>query len=316
MRKELFLIIILGLTLFLSSCNQQQTSQSKTFVGGTQGVVMSFIDGMPPESIISKGLQPFNVMVNLKNVGEYDATGYIELMGLNPADVNLEKNDLRKEFKLVGTHLTGAGAVIPGQSKQVGWSNLKYSPAIISGSVKQTIKVKSCYNYGTIAIVNTCISDDQSDTSGSSSCKVNELKQVSNSGAPVQVVEAQESSGGNDNGIYTYFITLKIKNLGQGQVFDPSVDYCDWSNKGLSDMDKVFVSVKPLSKDVKVECFDNKNEGIVYLAGSGDNAKTGEFMCTMTYNDVVGSFTVPLQINLTYKYSEIISKDIEIKANK
>ena len=313
MKKAIMIGLILAL-LVVSSCNKQNNTPTHTpFVGGTKAVDMSFVDGAPPDEIFA-GAQGFSIMVQLKNVGESPANGFIELIGLSPKDIGLQSSgDLKKSFTLRGSSKTGDN-VLEGETRTIGWSNLRFSKNFaISGSMNLNFQVKSCYTYNTTAVVMACISNDPYDTSTDKVCKVNEAKQVSNSGAPVKVVEAKEVSSGENNGEYSYLLTLKIKNVGSGKVFDVNDEECDWGVSGFDKQNKVRVSIKPNSQGVKVECFNNGDNTVLLSKGSSNAGEEATLMCTIKANTTT-TFVAPIQIDLSYKYSNLISKTVAISA--
>ncbi|MCD6590177.1 hypothetical protein J7K74_03265 [Candidatus Woesearchaeota archaeon] len=313
-------VLIVGLFLFTSCAQQQTTTTGKTFIGGTQGLAVEFLQGAPPDNILSGGQLPFSILVKIENKGEYPASGYIKLGGIDPSSLGLEEKDLEIQFNaLKEVKLSSTGAIMPGGITQIGWQGLTYNQAIPSGTMNVPITVTSCYDYGTRAIVLACISDDPYDTSNTASCKVNEEKQVSSSGAPVQVVSAQEMAGGMQNDQYTYFLTFEIRNMGMGTVFDKNIKECDTTTKGLKDMNKVKVIVQPLSKGVEVKCFNEDNpgessNGIVILTQGQEGGESATVMCQLTAKPS-GSYQVPVEITLEYKYSEQITKNVLIGAN-
>ena len=93
----LLLFLTLALT-FLSGCGSQK-SDVDPFVGGTNGLLINFVEGAPPQTVFDDGQSPFQVIVHLENDGEYTIPRdkvRVTLLGFNPVDFGLTGGDIVK----------------------------------------------------------------------------------------------------------------------------------------------------------------------------------------------------------------------------
>ncbi len=311
--RFLFLALLAISLVFLVSCGNNQTTQQKGFAGGTTGLEFDFMVGQPPDQVYTG--TPFNVMIQINNKGESPANGYVLLEGLPP---NILGNSQKDFSNLEGTKVIGT-SIIPGQTTSLIWDNLQISS--IGASTDLPLQATICYNYATKAASQLCVSPDQYDTETSKPCLVNTEKVVQNSGAPVHITSLSEAPGGTTDNNQRYMITFTITNVGKGKVFSKEVDKCNWAIQSSMDWNKVHVKVElpqqgPQQGREKIKCMGSSNynkiwEGDVILTGE-QGKEEATVTCEMITPKGDVTYSIPLNIELTYKYSEKIQKTISV----
>ena len=112
------------------------------------------------------------------------------------------------------------------------FDNLKYTKTV-SADVPYPFVANVCYKYETTANSRLCVLSDLLGKTGSTGiCKVNEIKTVANSGAPVQVTSMIETAIAKDKISFTF----KIGHKGIGTIFktamaDPICDPNEITNR-------------------------------------------------------------------------------------
>lgn len=340
-----WIFAFVAISVLLVSCGPQQTgSDISPFVGGTQGLLMSFVENAPPPFIYDNGGMPFSVIVQLTNSGEaavgvgatsfdpsFDNTnqfGVVRVVGISPTQyagqpgVNLET---LKTFEEADILLDGAkrivdGTIIAGTTDQISLEGYNYKPDLV-GDDDATIRAELCYDYSTKARAKICIkSDTLENVQDSTICTLSGLKDVQNSGAPVQVTSVTESPLGKNK----LQVTFVIENVGGGIIFrkvEESVgsmtldDVCNVQSPVNPDRNvvKVKAYIGSLDNtDALVECtqFGGSNEGPITLY-AGTAATVVCKISTMTTQRAL--YTDNLYINLEYAYFQFAERPIIIK---
>lgn len=215
MRKEI--IVLLALLFVLASCSGGDTkvvSNQKSFLGGTEGLTIAFVDGEPPESVTDGGSSPFTVSVKLENKGEAEIPKEditLTLKGFDSGDFDVTPASLSVKpgedvFKNDINPDTGAAIASPPvyvTIPKTGQLNFKNS---LSGNSVFPFMVDVCYDYSTKATSQLCIKEDLIDSQDTDLCTVSGVKEVQNSGGPVQVSNFEEFTAGPEKVTFTFTV--------------------------------------------------------------------------------------------------------------
>lgn len=212
--KKILLIALIMVSLVLAGCgnSSENYTNTKTFVGGTNGVVMTFEQSAPPAEVI-KG-EEFNVVLILTNKGEFsipadtaEKNGYsLKLKGFSPGDFSVDSTDLEITGTSVGEALPAAeinpdtGETIDPYDTYVtipDGKTLLYKGGV-SGNMEYPMTVEMCYYYETNAYGNLCVKENLQDSTDTDVCTIGGAKDVTSSGAPVQIRNLEEFSGGSN----------------------------------------------------------------------------------------------------------------------
>ncbi len=318
-------LILVFVVITLTGCSSgTQTTTGKAFVGGTEGLKMTYMPGSPPATIVDGGNSGFGIVVKLENVGEYNIKandGYVKILGLEAGTYGETKYaDFKQNF---GSDINGAvknydGSVRNGQTATVEFGDLKYIPSI-AGDLQQNVYAEACYKYQTRVATQICIKKDaQQMLNNNKICDVEGETNPQNSGAPVQITSLKESFAGNGK----IGVTMTISHVGTGDAFfKDSVSECN-DVETNTDRDKVKISFKPVqigSANIYPKCTGlseanaGSSEGFVRLYRDNSGKATATLYCTIDAGSVNSIFEVPLEATLSYKYLQHIETPLNIR---
>ena len=308
------MLLFVGVLLVLSfgcssSTNNTTTASSGAFIGGTKGLDLSFLSGAPPDSVFDNNYS-FSVNVKAENVGEWDVPkdkATFTMTGINPSDFGLTTADMTKhpDDDLSKTQKDPNGNVIQGGISNIEFSSLEYASSV-NGQVQFNLKAEACYAYGTKTQTQLCVAKDLLNKNGEQGvCNPNEIKNVENSGAPVQVVSNSfhESVIGSNKISFDF----NIKHVGLGSVYEPT-SAC---NADVNHRNKVYVKVMdPGLGQLSCSGLDGGAlEGLVTLYNGERSVR-----CTLTVDsDKLQDYEKVLNMELTYDYKDSVEKSLIVK---
>jgi len=316
MRRVILTLVFLSILVGLSGCNGTTPVKGNTFVGGTKGLEITFLQDSPPEEAFDAGQRPFDVSVQLRNVGEYDIVKErvkAKLSGLSPSDFSVPPEEFIKiaEEDLYKTTKDPEGNELEGTVSIITFNNLNYVERL-SGPTVFPIRVDVCYKYGTIVESKLCVKENLLNTREKAVCTVTEDKIVENSGAPVQVTSFKEFAKAKDRIGFTF----KIEHVGkEGSVYKRETD-CNAGTVSMIDENKVWVRVeKPSDVTCSGLMGGSGNEGYVVMFKGTESSTTLSRTVTCNYDlpPTTTAYESLVRINLEYDYKEFVSKEIIIK---
>ncbi len=322
MNKGIVLVIILAMTLFLSGCGGQ-TASGNTFIGGTEGLKVSFLPGSPPEKTTDGVTSGFGIVVKLENVGENSVAasdGYVQIWGLDANTYNSNIPDFKKKFSdqdgfgdEIRSARMNAGQVLTGGVGTVDFGELKYMP-VTQGDLPQTVWANVCYKYTTKVAAQICVKNNvEQALSGTNICEVEGEKNPQNSGAPIQVTSLKETYAGNGK----IGLTLILSHEGSGDNFfkDDKLECRDVeSNVDAGKVRVTFKDVQISGKDVPVKCQGVDDNGYVRLFKEASNGKaTYTLYCTVDVSGSENVVEVPIGLELSYVYLQHITSSMTIR---
>jgi len=303
MNKKLIPIALMFGFLILAGqqCQQEDGVLSTVaFVGGVQGLTMSFTEGSPPSEVFDEGRFPFSVNLKLENRGEWDINKEnvrIEITGVDPADFDLSTSDLVKNptSNMAGTKIDSQGKIIPGSLTYLDFSGFNYNKEV-PAAIELPLEARACYQYGTIAVSELCILKDLlGRTPGRKFCEINSIKSIQNSGAPVQVSNFEQRAIESDKVRFNFL----IRHSGFGSLSQKGSN----CNPDYVTRDKVQVIVDTgITGALSCSGFDS---------GSGFSGTTtlynGERLITCTQQiSTLADYTKIPKITLEYDYQDTI----------
>jgi len=295
--------LILGLAAFFfialvfsSGCSEAEAEPTtgQTFVGGSQGLVMAFLQNQPPSQVFQDN--PFNVAVQIENKGETDVSKEnikISVEGINPASFDDPSTELNITSDLTGVKYT-AGTIIQGGKAFESFSDeFTYTAPIPSGSLAFNLRGKMCYKYATSGISKICLGRNIfTQTTGTQSCQPSGTKTVESSAAPIKISSVEQAPSGTG---FTFII--KLANVGGGEVYDRGqLSKCDSGSLSFSDIDKVYVEEVSIGGVAIASCSDK----IVRI--------DTPIICTVGQDLIAegGAYEDFLQLSLKYGYSQTV----------
>ena len=314
MRKYALGILILAVTLLLSGqegCDRGgDVSTEGPYVGGTEGLVISFLDDAPPATGNFQG-EDFNLEVELTNYGEDEVvaqTAGVSLIGAItgpsftktlPTGAQSGQTQFSNSGAILGItdkdDVADSDFVDLGKAKLSDASGVSYSPLV---------KAQVCYPYRTfVQVDNLCIPGDNRESNPE--CSIDSAANLVDAGdvsaGPIQITSVIESR--TADGIR---VRLDIENKGNGIVFNQQKSCADAS--GVIDSDDKIVVVEVLGgtgwtcnyKDATLKTVELR-DGVGRLRCNKDIGGTGR------------AYIDRFIATISYKYVDTTSKSITIQ---
>jgi hypothetical protein len=306
MKNYINIICILALFLFIVGCEGETVSpKTNPFIGGTSGLLLSFDKDAPPAEVYDGSDFPFDVVVKLKNGGEYSVAKEnveVRISGVDPKEFGKSESDFIKhpDEDLEKTYKDGEGNRIEGTTTYIVFSGLNHNERLV-GNTPYTIRADVCYNYATKVSSMLCIKNSRTDKEGDL-CKVYEDKTVYNSGGPIQITSFTETPGGNNK----YNFNFKIEHKGfspSGMIYEKGSNCEEIREKE----NKVYVTVDTGMNGLSCTGLTGGTSGYITLYG-GERTIT----CTQEYQTST-VFERPVNINIEYDYKDDISTSLLVK---
>lgn len=307
MRKIILTGLLISILIF-AGCGEKKDSGQKLedpFIGGTTGILISFIEDSPPPEAYAGGDYPFDVVVKLKNDGEYKVPkekAKVTISGINAQEFGKEEIDfVQNPPEDLEPRRKEDGKTVDSAPVHTEFYELNRVEDF-SGNT-YTIRANVCYEYGTDAISKICIRSNNLDYK-EGVCTVNEEKKVHSSSAPLQITDFKETARAKNKVAFTFTIEHK----GNGQIYKLESD-CGKENR-RANQDRAWVEVSTGLDGL--ECTGLRDgtatSGYTTLYG-GDKIIT----CTQTI-DTNSDYEKPVEIELIYDYKDNAETSILIKS--
>lgn len=309
MKKIFFIGIFLIAILFLTACEQKAATPATGFIGGKDGLILSFLTEDPPSKVYDDSTNPFRISLLLENKGEYDIQPNEVLATIDGIDYDSFSiaNPTQKNpgtIERVKKDTTGK-LILGGKSVDISFdANYKSK---VPASQPFSIGMNVCYTYKTDAITKACLRRDVTSRAlATDRCKIEEQKPVSSSGAPVQITSITQRPSGKNQLLFV----VNVNNVGKGEVYEPSfISKPSCLSDPLSALqNKVRVKVYFADNKPAVKCakFGNGNEGTLTLVQGSQRveclADTSGLQAT-TYEKAIS-------VQLDYVYKDYLSKSL------
>lgn len=323
--RKLLVILVLVVGLGLTACEGGDTGErgdSVPFIGGTQGVSVTFLDRFPPDRILDGGEESFDVIVELTNEGETEVGAddiTVTLSGFSPSVFGVTSGELvlNAPELLEANELNPDGSIISSFPVEVEFNDFIHE-GTVAGTQEYPFRANVCYEYSTDVVTSICVKDNfRDDSEDSDLCSVTSARTSYNSAAPVQITSLEQTPAGQDS---TRFV-FTVENLGNGRVFQTGSP-CDSSLSRTED--KVYVDVSYLQEmpeisSVSCNGLRDGNEdyvGFVDISNDleGSQRQGGEVFCTVEFNEQsprVDRF----DIELSYAYEETARTSVIVENN-
>lgn len=308
--KRVYLAFAVVALVFLYGCTgggKQPTAKTTPFCGGLDGVEMGFVEGSPPSEVFDGAQFPFDVTLRLFNKGEHPIEANearIELSGISSVDFGGPDYVKVVSERLTSTHKDQEGNCVNGDPVHItfggaGEEPFKYRHSL-PGNTQFTLRADICYRYKTNSTVQFCVQKELPRFGQEPTCRVDEIKTVSNSGAPLHIEEFKQSPGGQDRIAFTFSIVHK----GTGAVHSGAL--CDSS---FQNRNRVHVKVSSRVGSVACTSLNGGNEGDVIIVDS-----KRVINCVLGTAGIAGrEFETPINIELGFNYKQHEDATILVK---
>lgn len=330
--KKILLITLVLLTTFVVACGPSAPTGPvfDPFVGGTDGISMEFIPGMPPAedgAILDNGKSAFSVGVKIQNKGEYDFEPTdgdmlnLRLRGILPEQFNVGQSDLEKQLTdpLPGSRKNIDGSTLPGQFTTLSFDDLSYLPDA-QGDIPKTFVVDMCYDYMTKSTTPICVASDVTGALTSEDdkaiCLLNGMKTTKNSGGPVQINEFKQQPQGGSK----ITLTFTVSHVGLGEIYEyqgTNVDPCDDSVTN-QERNEVMLDISlPDQTSAKISCGSAFTGSDTAISGSVKLFEGNPRIVTCTIEETSGQagriYEDLLEVNMYYRYGQSLKKTVNVK---
>ncbi|MBI4451480.1 hypothetical protein HY642_05885 [Candidatus Woesearchaeota archaeon] len=312
MRIHIILALFV-LALAVAACGPTRGPvEVRPFIGGTQGVVLSYVEGSPPKDTYDGGSSPFDIEVLLENKGETFVPKdkmRLRVTGIRPQEFNKDEASLEKnpDEDLTEVKKDNDGKVTPGNQVYVPFRELNHVSPITGAEQVYTLRTEACYTYGTTASSKLCVRSNILNPDAGGLCEIRGDKPVSSSGAPVQVSTVTESGRARDKIAFTF----NLRHAGTGSVFEVA-SKCDKTSRKYDDRLKVVVdtSVSGLSCSGLSEQAMDGNKVVGYIKLNPDGTKS--IQCQQVVSPL-GDYELPVTITLGYDYEQFQDTAVIVK---
>jgi len=300
---KLLLLAVLVVLVSGATCERGggKTTSQGPFIGGTEGLQISFIDDAPPSSGIFEG-ESFPVEVELVNMGENEVgegDAKIYLVGtVTGSSFKRDKDSAVSDIELFAIEEGTEGSIEDSTIVSLGNTIYQPSPPMTGPTYSFNVKAQVCYPYRTkVQLDNFCVPSDERTPVGNEECgidsTVNLIEKGDNSAGPLQVTSFTESKG-------TGYVKLRIdvNNQGTGEVTP-----CG-ENVPLEDRDKIRVT---LPQDVECSELGDSNEGEVKLRDGH-----AVLRCTRNVNNQGPAYSDRFAMSLAYDYMQETIKQVTV----
>lgn len=301
MKRTLFIIVLISL-LFITACTNNGGSDLPTgrYVGGDDGLKISFVEGEPPESVLDDRQETFDISILAENVGEEDIAPnqiIITLNGIERDAFKLRSLTEKNDIELLGEKKL-RDRIQDGESTEVRFKDANYQE-LLPFDFPVEIRADVCYEYGTTAVADICLKNAASERRTDDQCEIdNDNVNIENSGAPVHIEQFTQRARGSN----ALQFTFDIVKAGSGDVYPTGTfkDSCG-VNYDVDDQVNVDISFLSRSNNPNIDCSTlNGHSGIVRLISGKKTVR-----CTVStagLQDI--AFERPLRIKLDYMYKD------------
>jgi hypothetical protein len=326
LQKKILLSLLLLLALAGCQFGEQKGTipDSSSAFEGTEGLVLSFFDGAPPDTLIPKS--DFKIAVLLENNGASDITctgnaedcgyfraqetKYIPKITPNSGLLKNALEDISGKNRILGkeSYLSGGKAAM----------EMSASVAATDKTTMSTLTVNACYPYKTKLSVPVCVHTAHYTVPEESlTCKLKTIT-LQSQGAPVAVKKIEQEPLLQGEFVKPR-LKIYISNVGKGVVLDNSSESlakaCTSGGETQYVVGKVVVNEAKLS-GIKLDC---EGRSIVLRGVSSKDfieCKLTDIPQELTDSFRAGAdnnFVSTLNLVLTYGYQTAVSKEIKIE---
>ena len=280
--KKIIICICFVIVLISAGCIQRRTTETIEVVEyhkGTDGLVMKFIKGLPPDEIWKEN--EFVIGLELRNLGAEDIkNGIVRISGFNPEFVEIEENE--KVLNLMGKspgYPSGDYNVMKFHGR-----NIYFAEGDVEEPAGFTVSAE--YDYTTYVGSVMCINPDTFKISKADDvCEVKPAIFSGGQGAPVAITQIEEIISPFDDDLKIEFV-IYVSNKGNGAVV------------GEVSIDAVRLSEQELKCNTEKFKLAGKNEKKIH--------------CSAIVKKGIGARKVLLTVSLSYKYKVSLDKKIKI----
>lgn len=308
--KKIPFFAALIILIFLIGCTGggEQIEITSPFIGGTTGVVASFVDLRT--EVFDGGRDPFDIVISLENKGEAKVAKEnvrVKLSGINPAEFGKLEEELTAmpNDDLAKTMKDAQENILPGPPVFIEFRELNHITPITGGQIDLPLRANLCYLYNTKAVSKICVRENILNPAAGGICEISETKPLFNSGGPIQFANFKESARARDKIGFSF----EVINSGNGDVYGKGT-MCDTTER--KNKDSVYVKVDTNLPGLSCTGLDTSGriaEGYITLFD-------GKKIVTCTQSIITTTdFEQLVILEAEYDYEEYMQTTITVKSS-
>lgn len=226
MDKKIIFAFLTIVAFVISGCqgNNNSGAQRVPYIGGTNGLLLDFQQDSPPEEILDDGSFGFQAVVKLNNEGEFKIPAgnlKVSLQGIDPNDFGTSLSELQDKSPpedMLQKRKDSEGNLIEGSEAYISFpsDNSEMVPKMFTGNTEFTLRADVCYSYQTNAVSKLCVLNNLLNVKSDAVCQPTGTKQLSVSGAPVQITNLRQIMAGKDKIGFTF----DVGHSNNGYIFE------------------------------------------------------------------------------------------------
>jgi len=291
---------------FSSFSKGKQSIDTYNFQTGSDGVVMQFIEGLPPKQMFIG--TDFSTGIKVKNNGAYDVTQNAEIKIIVPDQSAFRftegNNQNTKEFKLKGRSLylkEGDEDVIMFPMKSLCFPGYDGTKKSIVTNYTRKIKATSCYYYETNANVDVCIDSTKflGQQIDKPVCQMKEIVFSGGQGGPVGITRLSPTIIPKSKDKMTLQLAISVNKL-KGQdylIFGPG-NKCDINSQNEVSIEVQIGGTQMICKPQKIKLKEKESVSSI---------------CTKEIDAQSGIFLSPAVINMKYYVQQSLLQQITVE---
>lgn len=299
-KKSMIIFAVFAALLFLASCSGLSRSRGQvtpyTFHTGTQGMVLEFLPGSPPDRLYEG--DPLSMVIKYANKGAYTVEGgMLYVSGYDRSYVPLVPD--QQPFNAEGKSVYNPEGLV---SYIAEFSTSAVAAPPYVDIFPQTFKITACYKYRTEAAADVCIDPDPLRIQPEDKVCIIHDASLSSQGAPVAVTRVEEDAA---KGRVQF--RVGISNVGGGTVIASSagsvpLDRCQ-ADLRQDEIDKVEISAELSGRPL--DCTPRQ---VRLINGQGIA------FCSLFLSDYQSqeAYQTTLNIYLDYGYRNSIAKRVDV----
>lgn len=283
MKNIIAIFLLIGI-FAVSGCLGGKT-ETAAFVGGNEGLALSFMD--LPASVFTESVFDINVLV--QNKGEADVSAHNATLTLNNAQSLGITDAIKNNTGALDRARRTGESISLGGTEPISWPDATFKGALITEQQTVPFSVDVCYPYETTAIALACAGRTDK------VCKRVEEKTVQSSGAPIKVTKFSQVAVQRAMGVELAF-TIDVENKGSGDVYDPAAA-CTGA-EALMPSQKDIVAIKEITFDSEPKTPTCLKEPISLWENKGS------ITCKFDVANSTQDFSAELVVKLNYIYKD------------
>ncbi len=317
-----YITLLLALALFLNGCNSGGSGgipDSSEAFKGSDGLVMSFFSGAPPEKTLPG--YDFKVAVLLENKGATDIIcdtvaencGYFVVFANEPiSEIKPNSGKLKEALQNDGQHvILGKESYLSG-----GKAAMELSAKVNANAEKTTlttITVDACYPYKTVLTASICVrAADYTVEEGNLVCEPRTLT-FSSQGAPVAIKKIEQDTIFRGSKVFPR-LKIFVQDVGKGTIVEGTpaslAMACTRDSKDAKDLNNIIGKITIDEATLSGQQLDCGKSATITGVSKNDYI---ECISKDGFDSGSNNFISPLILKLSYGYQTAISTQVEVE---